>query len=484
MARHSFFPCVLGPAGTPLLNGPTCKRDLNMRRLLFLFSVLLVPAAGLLWWAKRDRAVQVDARNLASVLGPGSHIELMVSVPGPGIRHLALRLKRPDRTYLLHEAHFAPIGWRGSGIESYELKVAPDWKQVELDDGTAELELWLSTYAWRWQPLDRTPVWSHTVQLDFTPPRLELLTTQHNVRLGGVELAIWRQDADTVRSGIEVGPYFFPATTGFFADDHLALALFAVPQDLDSRARVTLIGADAVGNESRIDVPARILPQRFAQRTLVIDDEFLTRKVPEIEQDVGLPSHGDLVQRYLRINRDLRQQNEAHIRSLTAHSAPELFWQGAFHRQSNSAPLSSFADRRTYVYRGNEIDRQVHQGFDLASLQQSPVEAANNGRVVFTGNLGIYGNTVIVDHGLGLFTLYGHLSSIAVELGSLVRKGQHMGRTGQTGLAGGDHLHFSTLLYGVHVDPIEWWDGDWIRKHILAKVNLYPRKLDQQGSEG
>lgn len=455
-----------------------------MRRVLFFFVFFLGGAAAVLWWAKRDGAVQVDGRDLPSLVGVATRIHLTISVPGPGLQHVELRLKRPDRTYLLHEAHFAPMSWRGSGIETYELHVTPDWKALGLGDGSGELELWLSTYAWRLSPLDRAPVWSQTVQLDFTPPRLELLTNQHNVRLGGVELTIWRQSADTVRSGIEVGPYFFPATVGFFAEERLALALFAVPHDLDLQARATLVGSDAVGNEARIPLPLHILPQRFAQRTLAIDDEFLARKVPEIERDVGLSAQGDLLQRYLYINRELRKQNEERIRSLAARSAAELLWQGAFHRQPNAAPLSSFADRRTYLYRGNEVDRQVHQGFDLASLRQSPVEAANDGRVVFAGNLGIYGNTVIVDHGLGLFTLYGHLSSIEVEPGTVVRKRQRLGLTGETGLAGGDHLHFSTMLYGVHVDPVEWWDGDWIRKHILAKLDAYPREARAQGSEG
>ncbi len=456
-----------------------------MRRVFVLLAFLAATLAGGAWWAKRDGEVTVDDRALLATLGRGSRIDLTVHVPGPGLAQVALRLRAAGNVYLLHEAQFAPIHWRGSGIETYELHVTPDWSQFSLPDGEAQLELWLSTYAWRWRPLDRAPVWSRRVQLDFTPPRVELLTQQHNVRLGGVELAVWRESADAVRSGVEVGPYFFPATRGVFEDPDLALALFAVPQDLDVQAQPLVVSTDAAGNQARLPVPVQVLPQRFAQRTLTIDDEFLARKVPEIERDAGLSAYGDLLQRYLYINRELRKQNEARIRQLTASSAPHMLWEGRFHRQPNSAPLSSFADRRTYVYKGSEIDRQTHQGFDLASLRQSPVEAANHGRVVFTGTLGIYGNTVIVDHGLGLFTLYGHLSSIAVSAGQTVRKAQELGRTGETGLAGGDHLHFSVLLYGVHVDPVEWWDAGWIERHILAKLRSFPlRSTREQRSEG
>ena len=89
--------------------------------------------------------------------------------------------------------------------------------------------------------------------------------------------------------------------------------------------------------------------------------------------------------------------------------------------------------------------------------------AANKGVVVFAGPLTIYGNTIVVDHGWGLMTLYGHLSTIAVKMGDAVEKSQEMGRTGSTGLAIGDHLHYEVLVSGVSVTPLEWWDAKWIR---------------------
>ena len=106
----------------------------------------------------------------------------------------------------------------------------------------------------------------------------------------------------------------------------------------------------------------------------------------------------------------------------------------------------------------------------LSSLALSPVEASNSGTVVYADYLGIYGNTVIIDHGLGLFSLYGHLSSLAVEAGQNVSRRETLGQTGQTGLAGGDHLHFSMVLQGMQINPIEWWDEEWVRKHVLVKL--------------
>jgi murein DD-endopeptidase MepM/ murein hydrolase activator NlpD len=141
-----------------------------------------------------------------------------------------------------------------------------------------------------------------------------------------------------------------------------------------------------------------------------------------------------------------------------------------FHPFTNNAVESAFADRRTYVYKGKEVDQQTHLGFDLASFTGMKILAANRGKVVFADEMGIYGNCVILDHGMGVQSLYGHLSSIGVKAGEMVEKEQEMGRSGMTGLAGGDHLHFTMLVNGHMVNPVEWWDAHWIQDRILRKL--------------
>jgi murein DD-endopeptidase MepM/ murein hydrolase activator NlpD len=91
---------------------------------------------------------------------------------------------------------------------------------------------------------------------------------------------------------------------------------------------------------------------------------------------------------------------------------------------------------------------------------------------VYAAPLGIYGNCVVIDHGYGLQSLYGHLSEIGVKEGDAVQRGQVIGKSGQTGLAGGDHIHFSMLLEGVQIDPKEWWDAHWIADHVAKRVEL------------
>ncbi len=149
-----------------------------------------------------------------------------------------------------------------------------------------------------------------------------------------------------------------------------------------------------------------------------------------------------------------------------------MFWRGeVFHNFANTKAESAFADQRTYIYQGKEIDHQTHLGFDLASFANTKVVAANRGKVIYAADLGIYGNCVIVDHGMGVQSLYAHLSSIDTPVGTMVEKGQTLGKSGMTGMAGGDHLHFTMLVNGQMVNPIEWWDPHWIQDRVVRKLH-------------
>lgn len=149
-------------------------------------------------------------------------------------------------------------------------------------------------------------------------------------------------------------------------------------------------------------------------------------------------------------------------------------------RLPKSARKAGFADRREYLYGGRVVDHQIHQGIDLASLEQSPIPASNSGRTIMAERVGIYGNTVILDHGFGLFSMYAHLSRMDTKPGQEVKKGAVIGRTGTSGLAGGDHLHFGMLIHRTFVNPIEWWDASWIQNNITSKLNAVRAKLGEE----
>jgi hypothetical protein len=285
---------------------------------------------------------------------------------------------------------------------------------------------------------------------------------------------VFRVGDDATRAEVRVAQYRFPVTRGFFQDASLALGLFAIPEDLTPDVRPVLWVTDVTGNDVAVAVPCTIRPREFRERTLEIGDEFLRRKIPQIYATRGLAAPTDLLEGFLVVNRDVRTASDETLRKRTAVSHPRPLWKGAFRRMARAETMSEFGDRRAYSYGGRIVDRQTHLGVDLASLRGAAVEASQDGIVVFAGDLGIYGQTAVLDHGLNVFTLYGHLSSLSVQETQAVAAGTTLGLTGQTGLAGGDHLHYSIMVHGVHVDPVEWWDPKWVRERITAKIELFP----------
>ena len=315
-----------------------------------------------------------------------------------------------------------------------------------------------------------------TVRLE--PPRIAVLSTHHFLNLGGSEFVVLRATPPDVAAGVRVGTTSFPAYPGTavgLTDPALRVAFFALPFDQDAAAPVVAFARDEAGNDATVSVDRKPFPKTFQRSRIPLDKAFLARVVPAIASNtpaLGLANNGtdDLLAGFLAINRDLRQQNNTAIAALAATTAPEMRWTEAFAQLGNTQVESRFADHRTYFYEGKEVDQQTHLGFDLASTAQAPVTAANRGVVVHAAYLGIYGNCVVVDHGLGVQSLYAHLSSLDVKEGDTVEKGQTLGRSGTTGLAGGDHLHFTMLVGGVQVNPVEWWDGHWLEDRVFRKI--------------
>jgi hypothetical protein len=252
----------------------------------------------------------------------------------------------------------------------------------------------------------------------------------------------------------------------------LHIAFFALRYDQDVNTPIRLFARDASGESASADFDKLTFTKPFKKSTIPLDDKFLDRVVPAIlAGTTEVAPNGTNIEKFVVINSELRKKNNEKIRSMSEKTSPEMLWKGeVFHPFTNTKAEAAFADFRTYVYNGDEVDKQVHLGFDLASFANTSVVSANRGKVLFAEELGIYGNCVIIDHGMGVQSLYGHLSSFTVKEGDMVEKGQEVGKSGITGLAGGDHLHFTMLVNGQMVNPIEWWDAHWIADRILRKL--------------
>jgi murein DD-endopeptidase MepM/ murein hydrolase activator NlpD len=242
-------------------------------------------------------------------------------------------------------------------------------------------------------------------------------------------------------------------------------AIMGLPYDIAAMEKAFVVAADQAGNEGKASFAMALHVRKIVSDTITVSDGFLSAKLPEFASHYPELS-GTPVEQYIKVNNDIRQANYVKIQEVCAKFQPERLWDGRFGRMEGS-PRAGYADRRTYLYNGEKIDAQVHLGVDIASVQQAEVGAANRGLVVFAEYLGIYGNTVILDHGQGIFSLYSHLSRIEAPVGTMVEKDTLVGLSGATGMAGGDHLHFSILINGIFVDPVEWWDEEWLKLHML-----------------
>ncbi len=321
---------------------------------------------------------------------------------------------------------------------------------------------------------------SHDVQVRLERPRVSVVSTHHFVNLGGTEFVVYRATPEDVESGVVVGDVEYPAirprarrsTASRSPTRRCASRSSPCSTIRTSTRRCASTRAIRPGNTARADFDHRTFPKPFKKSKIPLDDKFLDRVVPAIlEGTTEVKPDGDNLAKFLAINGDLRRKNAEKIASFAKQTSPEMLWRGVvFHAFKNNAVESAFADHRTYIYKGKEVDQQVHLGFDLASFAGTPIVAANRGKVLFADELGIYGNCVIVDHGMGVQSLYAHLSSIEVKAGQDVEKEQTLGRSGMTGLAGGDHLHFTMLVNGRMVNPVEWWDAHWIEDRILRKL--------------
>lgn len=445
----------------------------TIRILLALTAVCAGAWVGLCAW-RAGAAPTITLTPDLPGIGRRTLVTVRAEAQGRGLSDLRLELVQGDHTRRLAEKSYgARRPWTFWGPRTTRDEIRAEVGRDTLP-GLREGPAILRATAGRAPSWLRHPdavVVEVTLPVRLAPPALSVSSTQHYVAQGGAELVVYRVGESAVNHGVRAGDAWFaghPLPGGGPQD---RFALFAVPYDLADPARVRLVARDDVANEADVAFVDRFFPKPVRGETIELTDAFMEKVVPEIlSHTPELGDRGDLLQNYLQINRDLRRSNAEALRRLAQESRESFLWSQPFLAPPGGQVMSAFADRRTYVYQGREVDKQDHLGFDLASTRRAQVPAANDGVVAQAGYFGIYGNAVVLDHGYGLMTLYAHLSSIDVAKGQQVARGQTLGRSGATGLAGGDHLHYAVLLQGQATDPREWWDGHWIADRLSRKL--------------
>ncbi len=454
--------------------------------LVLVLAVLGGIGVGVAVWTGRavggEPTIEITSDKAA--VGQSTAIVVIVREPVRGVVDVVVTASGAGLTdVVLAEVHHpAPEhAWSPAGVGEARLEaVVGKAAQQALTAG--ELTITVSaTRVGSWMNSPPPVTATKKLPVKLTPPTVTPMSSFVYVAQGGAEAIVYEVGAGSVNDGVIVtrvdGSEWIskgsplpggPPTRHF--------ALFAMPYDevgteAEVRERTRLFAEDDVGNRSTATFIHKFIPRPMPKDTIVLKDGFLQKVTAEIyAQTPSLTRSGDALADYLVLNRELRQQNNAYLIELAAKSEPKFLWSQTFQPFDNASIKGAFADRRTYRYNDVDVDTQDHLGFDLARVERTPVNAGNDGVVVHAAYLGIFGNCVVIDHGFGLMTLYAHLSAINVAVGASVTRGQTIGITGATGLAGGDHLHFTTLLHGQSVNPIEWWDGHWIADRLKLKL--------------
>jgi len=454
-----------------------------MLRWLTVLIVVALLAGGILYVAAgRGTPPRLAIDKPDRFVGQAASLDVTAEAPNARLSALTITLEQNGRAITLFTlgAQTATV----TPIDRNHLRVSrPIGKQSvpELQSGPARVVV-TATRPSLLNLRQLTSTVTKDFQVRLEPPRIAVLSTKHYVNHGGSEMVVYKVTPADVASGVRVGDVEyagFPASGAGVtnADPSIRIAFFALLHDQGLDTPIAAFARDEAGNQAKATFVDNVFEKPFKKSRIEIDDKFMNKTVPDIvehspELKMAPPPQDspELLAAFLKVNGDLRRINADQIAALAAKTSPRLLWEGPFVQLGNSQVEARFADRRTYFHNGKEIDRQTHLGFDLAVTAHVPVAAANAGTVLNASWLGIYGNCVIIDHGMGVQSLYGHLMSFDVKVGDTVTRGQEIGRSDSTGLAGGDHLHFTMLVDGHPVNPVEWWDAHWVQDRVDRKL--------------
>ena len=380
------------------------KRSPSIHLLPFILVLVIGALAfgGYKFLSHFEGEAPVVEAAIGAAWNPTREFTIHVTDRKSGIRRVQIVLKQQGRDAQLFDQLFEK-----NIPHRLDLPFKVDLRRHRISEGPATLCITARDMSWRgWFHGNKTELRFDTV-IDTRAPRLTVLTRFHNISQGGAGLVIYQLSKPCPKHGVQVGEHFFHGTEGLFKNPLIMAAMIALDYKAGTGTEMVVTATDEAGNTARSSFPYHILRKAFRRETIPITDAFLKQKMPEFRID---PASGEsdmsLIDKFIFINQQQRETDTQRLSSLVQHQSQAMLWDAkAFLRLPNAAPKAGFGDHRIYLYNGRVIDEQDHMGVDLASLRQSPVPAANTGVVVETGPFGIYGNTVMIDHGMGLFFL-------------------------------------------------------------------------------
>ena len=481
---------------------PTIRKKSRLSIVLYYGSILaaLVFFAPPLWKKSvilyrtvvEGESPVVEFGQLPAGLGSGPvTIEIKVSDTHSGLEQVIVQLEQSRSIKEITRKNYS----RSQQKDTFNLEI--DASQLGVTEGQVTLGV---------KVFDRS-LWSNSTKktaqfvVDYEPPRIELLSTQHNVYEGGVELVFYRLPSDpNAFSGVFVNSKIFPGFPAITLDESFAqlpdvyFAFFAVPANSASeKPTVTLFARDEVGNTTHGNVPFRVLTYSGKSASISLERNDFSQLIDRCYQQyfefsakfLGKPlgefyptiSDEELKERFQALINDYQPAVEQEARQFFSRPKREKFWKGHFGRPVGAVYPVGFLGNLEWKMQGQTVGNTIQQELWFQAKQGREVLATNGGKVIFADNFGIYGTTVVLDHGFGLTTLHTHLSSVGCAEGDELRKGDLVGLTGHTGLMANSGSGFQLRLHGEPIRPAEWWDRKWLTEHIDRKINTVLKNL-------
>jgi murein DD-endopeptidase MepM/ murein hydrolase activator NlpD len=436
----------------------------------FLILTLLLTAGGGYVFLNYFEGVGpvIETEHLNASIGKTTPLSVSVSDTKSGVRSIRITLIQGQQEKQIFSKEFPKIKQNAAdGHHKETVNVDINIKALSLKDGEALLSIEAVDYSMRRFMKGNVSLFTQKVLIDTKAPKVSIIHSERYIEPGGSGIVIYTVD-DSISRGIMINDAFHPGFLLLDESQKRYISYFAMPFDAVTLDRAFIKAIDSAGNITEKPFAPIVKGPKQKRDKINVSNGFLSKKIPEFESHYPEMSGTD-VEKYMYANSKIRAMNNKKIHDLCMQPDSKRHWSGRFTRMAGSGK-AGFADHRTYYYNGKAIDKQVHLGMDIASTRHAGVKSAGAGKVIFSDYLGIYGNMIMVDHGQGVFSLYSHLSQSNVSPGDMVKQGDILGYTGTSGMAGGDHLHFSMLVNGIFVTPKEWWDQHWIDVTINGPV--------------
>lgn len=321
----------------------------------------------------------------------------------------------------------------------------------------------------------------YELKIDKRRPSVVTIAHSYKINKGGSAVVIFKAEDENLKEMYIKTNYGKKFIAQPFYKDGYFISLLAWPIH-ERTFKASIVAKDYAGNSTKSYVPLYLKNKNYRISRIKISDRFLNGKIAELA-DEFLETQGieNPLEQFKLINEDVRAKNEKLIHEISSKVKQEKisnFQIKKMYPLKNAQVVATFGDHRKYLYNGNYISESYHLGLDLASNAMAEIKPQNSGDVVFSDYNGLYGNMPLIHHGLGLYTLYGHCSSTSVNTGDFVNSDQAIARSGKTGYAMGDHLHFGVLVQGIEVRPAEWMDSAWIKLNITDIIDNAKKIID------